>query len=486
MAWCFGDGFDLYAVPADALVGFWDSGTASALSLVTGRFTGSQAMRNVGSPMVKNSGANDSVHHIVCAFQQTATLSGTTMGTYLQLLDASNGQVCIVFRSDGAIVLTSGTPAGAQLAIWTTAVTVLNAWYAFEFEVVISQLAGSFSIRRNGSTSNDFNQSGINTKPSTNAYANRLQYGMSGFVGYQHIDDLLWRSDTSTVAWVGDLRCYTRLPTTDVSTQFGRSPSILVQTLTPNTTTSDVTATARYTPFTPTVTGSIATILASFGTGFTGNCKMAIFTDVGNNPGAVLGSATPVVNPAGGNNTFTFGTPVSVTRGVQYWFGISHDVTATVSINTTTIGRTGATVSYASFPVASPSTSTGQYQVGNSVNINTTVNAEMVSEAHQDATATYVYDSVSGHADLYALGSLGTTPIGVVAVTTRAYVQKSDAGFRSGTVQIKSGATTYQTPTVTLGTNFAWTWRTDVLDPNTGAPWTPTNVSALQFGPIVV
>jgi hypothetical protein len=51
------------------------------------------------------------VHHIVCAFQQTAALTGTTLGMYLQLSDGATNQCCIVFRSDGAILLTSATPA---------------------------------------------------------------------------------------------------------------------------------------------------------------------------------------------------------------------------------------------------------------------------------------------------------------------------------------------------------------------------------------
>jgi hypothetical protein len=51
------------------------------------------------------------VHHLV-RVQQTAALSGTTLGMYLQLSDGATNQCCIVFRSDGAILLTSATPAG--------------------------------------------------------------------------------------------------------------------------------------------------------------------------------------------------------------------------------------------------------------------------------------------------------------------------------------------------------------------------------------
>jgi hypothetical protein len=77
------------------------------------RAIGTAAWRRGGNTLVAGRFAvNDAVHHIVCAFRQTAALSGTTLGMYLQLSDAATNQVCIVFRSDGVILLTSATPAG--------------------------------------------------------------------------------------------------------------------------------------------------------------------------------------------------------------------------------------------------------------------------------------------------------------------------------------------------------------------------------------
>jgi hypothetical protein len=75
----------------------------------------------------------------------------------------------------------------------------------------------------------------------------------------------------------------------------------------------------------------------------------------------------------------------------------------------------------------------------------------------------------------------------VFAVTTRGYVQKDDAGSRTMAVQLKSGATTVASPTLVLTTSgFQWAWRTDLLDPNTGAAWTPAAVNNAQVGPKVI
>jgi hypothetical protein len=66
-------------------------------------------------------------------------------------------------------------------------------------------------------------------------------------------------------------------------------------------------------------------------------------------------------------------------------------------------------------------------------------------------------------------------------------MQKSDAGSRTAAVQLKSGATTVASPTLTLTTSgWQWAWRMDLTDPNTSAAWTAAAVNAAQIGPTVV
>ena len=47
--------------------------------------------------------------------------------------------------------------------------------------------------------------------------------GMQASINAQHFDDLYWRSDASSVPWMGDIRCYTRMPASDAAVQFSRS-----------------------------------------------------------------------------------------------------------------------------------------------------------------------------------------------------------------------------------------------------------------------
>ena len=293
MAFSFGDGFDLYATAADALNGYWDSGSAGTSALVAGRFAGSRAITyGTGGNAVKSSGANDAVHHIFCAFQSTGTITGSTLGQYFEFFDGATAQCSIVFKSNGDIVLTAGAPAGTVLATYASAFTVQNAWYGFEFEVLISNTAGYMKVRKNGNSTEDFTSAlNLDTQVSANPYANKLQAGNSAGTGHS-LDDLFWRSDASSVTWIGEIRCYTRMPASDASVQFSRTPTSRTQRRTrPMVRLLPLwQAQLRYTPFNPTYSGTIGVATVSLGTGYTGNLKCSIFASSGTGPTTVVGT----------------------------------------------------------------------------------------------------------------------------------------------------------------------------------------------------
>jgi hypothetical protein len=215
--------------------------------------------------------------------------------------------------------------------------------------------------------------------------------------------------------------------------------------------------------------------------------KCSVFASSGTLPTTVLGSATPIVNPATGTNTFTFSAPPAVAKGAQYWIGFDSDTSSgTWTAGSGIAGITSAT-SYASFPVASPSPSLSQSPAFYSLTLTTGSNAGVVSEPQQNALTSYVYDSNPGDADFYSIGSIVGTPAVVIATVTRAFAEKSDAGTRTLTVQMKSGATTVASPIIVLTTSgWTWAWRMDLTDPNTGAAWTAAAVNNIQIGPKVI
>jgi hypothetical protein len=492
MTWNFGDSFDLYAAVADAGNGYWDS--SANWALVAGRFTGSRAVQfsNNNNTLVKTSGQNDAVHHFAFSFEQTGgALAGSTLGLFIELFDGATAQCSIVFRSDGTILLTSGAPnSGITLDTYTGAIGAISTWYGLEFEVVINNTTGSWAIRKNGNNVNDHSLGSLNTRGGTaNNYANKITLNQNTAFSNHIVDDFFWQSGASSGNWLGEQRCYTRYANSDQSVTFSPIPN--PYPVTPyvfSFSTVFTAGTAFYSAFGAAVDGNINSITLPLGAGYTGNLKCSIFADNGaiTAPTTVLGSANVLVNPATGNNTVTFGTPVPVTKGVVYWVGIVSDTSSgSANFNNSAGGFKSATA-YASFPTASPGSSGAVNHLLYTVNITASDNHSYVNEAQQDGLTTYVQDSNPGDADFYGISSPGAA-IATTAVITRGYMTKSDAGTRTAAVQLKSGATTVATPTLTLtNSGFQWTSRLDIVDPNTSAAWTEAAVDALQIGPKVI
>jgi hypothetical protein len=500
MSFFFGDSFDLYAASADAFVGgsYWDSGTSStAASLAAGRFTGSHAISFSSSVLyvTKSSGVNDSVHHFNLGFNQTLTPTGATTGFYIELFDGATAQCSVLFRSDGAIVLLSGVPGSATvLATYTGAVTTANTWYGFEIEVVIHNTAGSFKVRKNGNTSDDFSATSLNTRGGTaNNYANKISLGMNNPVSTQIVDDFLWRSDASSVAWAGELRCYTRMPVTDSSVQWTPSAAVVPMANYPEAASSNnpIATAPKYMPFVAVCDGTIATVSMPCITAATANFKCAIYASGAGVPTTVLGSANVVTNPGVGTTTWTFPTPVAVTRGTIYYVAV---IASASSGNHAYLGVASSSgysgywqdfsSSYAAFPVANPTSLSGGLAYKVIINITPTlaVNAPFVADIQQDAAATYVSSSTPGQTDLYNIAPITGTPTGIIGVTTRALCQKSDAGTRNVALCLRSGATDVTGTSTALSTTFGWVFRTDTTDPNTGSAWSAVSVNNLNVG----
>lgn len=493
MAWAFSESWEPYAATADTVAGYWDSGTTTQFTLTAGRFSGSRAISmgtgsgGLPTALAKSSGTNDAVHHISLAILQGAALTGTTLGFAITFIDGATNQCSLVFRSDGALLLASGLPNGTVLATYTGAISAQSTWTQFEIEVVINNTSGSIAVRKNGSASNDFFLGSLNTRPGTNAYANKIAIGQFGSVNPQQVDDLIWRSDAASVAWIGDVRIIARAPASDVQAQFSRAGAT-TQTAggtgqQPNLTTS----TAQYSAITPNATGLITTVSVPINTGNAGALKCTIFNDTGSGPGTIIASADAPVTPVvAGTNTFTF-TGVTLNKGTRYWVGFMGSVTNGSFNATSSNNANGAngTSSYAAFPQANPVVTQPALQVQFSIAYSLTASWPLVSESQQDAATTYVYSSNPGDNDLYGLAALSVTPAAVYGVTTRAFVQKSDAGARSGAVQLRSGGTTVASTSTALSTSWGWLYRTDLTDPATGAAWTVAGANGALVGPTV-
>jgi hypothetical protein len=446
MSFFFGDGFDLYASISDAFPSYWTTGSTTT-ALVAGRFSGSRALSGAVSVYLqKTSGQNDSVHHFNLAHQQTSALSGTGLGIKIQLMDDATNQCAVVFRQDGAILLYSGAAGiGAVLATYTGAVSGPNIWDGFEIEVVVHNTTGSIAVRKNGNTSNDFTATGLNTRGGTaNNYANQVAIGFVGSAFTTYLDDFLWRSDAASVPWVGDVRCYTRMPVSDASVQWTPSGSVVPQPTFVSTTSPGAFGanTARYHPFVAVCNGTLGSVTLPITTASTANFKCAIFSSSAGVPGNVLGTATPISAPGVGTATWIFGTPVTVTQGTTYFVCVIPDASSGqyTQNSASNAGFQSTATAYAAWPVNNPTglvaIPTPAYTVVITPSAGLT-NAPFVADIQQDAAVTYVSSSTVGQTDLYNIAPISGTPTGIIGVTTRVLCQKSDAGTRNVELRLR-------------------------------------------------
>jgi hypothetical protein len=103
-----------------------------------------------------------------------------------------------------------------------------------------------------------------------------------------------------------------------------------------------------------------------------------------------------------------------------------------------------------------------------------------------NASGDYVSSQTAGQVDLYGNPGFTVAPTSVLGLAIRSLGRKTDAGPRTVGHEIKSGATTVDSPGQAIGTLTEAVVMNADLDPNTGVAWTPSGVAALLFGPRVV
>jgi hypothetical protein len=503
MSYWFGDSFDLYKTDmTEAVPYFWDASSLNPNQHVfaTGRFIGSRSINcGTSSYMIKSSGANDSVHHInLAVYNSQSPSTSTNIGFYVTFYDGATAQCTVGFRLDNTIVFAQGAPNGTVLAVTPPLMLLNTTWYGLEIEVVVHNTTGSIAIRRNGNTTNDFFLGGLDTAATANNYANAIRIGAYNSSGYHYVDDFLWRSDVASVPWLGEARCYTRMPLSDVSVQWTKSGAVRTTAITGGSGYASVQDRSFYGSFVMPCDGTVSAVSWYVATStYTGSLKCALFNDSGSNtPSTVIQQASNIITApptASIYYTFNFIPPVTVTAGQKIWLGVCQSNGSGGNITAGTGGSSywfTDSVTYATFPVANPGNRTVSGSPQSSISVTPTWNASLVNEAPQDLVVSYVSSSTNGQADFYTLGpSLSVAnapPVTVVGVTTRGYFTKTDAGTRNVAVQLKSGATTVGSASTALPSNV-WNWvvRSDAVDPNTGSAWTAAAVDALNVGPVV-
>jgi len=498
MSWIVGDGFDYYGNVADLARSVWDTVPNSpslgsvALTTKPARFSPGQYVYGSGANYTwgtKTIGSNETTLYIAVAVYMEGAPLGAYAGVYFKFLDAGAAQCTIVLEATGNIVLKRGDQNGTVVATYTAAMPQ-DLWQHFQFKVVIDPTAGTFTVRKNGAPTDTFTATALNTRATANSYANSFAWGNGSVsANYFRIDDLLVYSGSGAApnTWVGDTRAICLPAVADSAVQFTATPGG-TQAVASGSNVINQAFNANEINFTNTITptrgGLLSNITLSLQSGVTGNLQAAIYLGDGGGgyPGTRMAVSTAVTNPGAGTVTFTFPAGTYLSPGNTYVWAILANVAFTAMSATAT--RWYKAQPYASgFPDPAGAISTDAATRFPYMVATLTGNCLMVSELLANGDTDYVLSATPTQQDLYDVADLvGVTAQAIIGVVSKIYVKKSDAGARTGQLQVVSGATTVTGVDTALSSTYSYLSRVDTTDPNTAAAWTLAGVAGIKVG----
>lgn len=490
MATVFIEGFDKYG-PANLnttqnnFAGEWTSGYSGG-QIVAGLSATGQAIQFFNNALYKT--MNGTYARAIGGFRFSSNLSGN-MG--ISFNDGGNSQFAVGINNLGKACIWLGGGVGGTVAAASTTSVAANTTHYLEFDVTIGNSGAAFQIwidgvsvisgignTRNGSTNNYYTQIGL----ASNSYNTGT------------FDDLYLFDGTGTVnnaVLLTSPRVETTFPTADSSVQFSPQAEVIGNYY---YTTAGGSAypganTLTLIRITPEVNMTINSIGFVAEQGTSANMKGVIYSDSSGSPGSLLSSGTQVTGTAiGVTLTLPLTTPQSLTAGTSYWIGMITDTGFNLAYKDgTNLGKLASNTYSSGAPATAPSMSASNTFMywGNC-----TAPAANWSEVNDDPAPTwpgnlaYVASSTVGQEDLFTFGALSSSPSNIYTVKVAAFVEKSDTGTRTMTVQTKSATTDSagSASAAALGASWAYVSSFFDTDPNTSAAWTASGLNSATSG----
>lgn len=496
MALLFMDGFDLYSVSSDTVLGRWTtlSNTGSS-NILTGRYSGSCLQFTSVSNLNIAKALPTTYSTLVLGVAIKTNLAASSF-TCFSFYDTVGGtaQTSVCIQSDGSIVVKRGTSAGTTLGTSAAGVIASNTWAYVEAKILFTTGAtGTYEVRVNGT--NVVSGTSATTAASTTAIgAFDLRVTNSSLTAYW---DDLYLCDTSGAAnnnFLGDSRIETVFPTADTATKNFPTAVTYAGQVTASSVIAVPSNTLTLYTMTPAVSGNVSSIVfttTNTGGSATGKIKGVVYADSSGVPGARLAVSTELVGIANASdNTLSFSSPPAVTAGSTYYFGVLTDTSLTwVSALTNGGVFSKSSQTYSTGPVdpapSSMTSSTNNYKMW-AVITSASANFACVKETAGDADASYIQATAASTEDLYSHAALSSTPASVAAVQLVSLVRKSDAGPRTVTNQLKSSSTDQAGTTWYPGGSYQYFSDIYPTDPATSAAWTGSGVNSATYGVKIV
>ena len=444
--------------------------------------------------------------NIVGAAGGGATISKTLPGNYARLIggvrfscnlgavnagvlfyDASTIQSCVTINATtGTISVRTGGLTGTAIATSTATVSA-NSTHYLEWDITFGNSA-AYQVWLDGTSI--MSGTGDTTSTANNtASAIALAVGQAATQNTSFDDLYVFDTSGSTnnVVLLTNPRIETSFPTSDSAVQF--SPGAVILGTNNRTRTASVGNSAvnqlRLMPFTPAVNITLNSISVGWlQTSATIQVRPVVYNESAGVPNTLMSSGSTLTGITNGViNTLPLTTPQALTGGTRYWLGFMCDVAATMmSLDGGTATRTATSTFASGAPGTAPATTADFNSTMIYGNGTATANWNASAQNPPPGSLSYVYDSVVAHEDLYVMNSLSTTPANVYAVAVKAYAARSDAGSRTMSVHLKSGATDATGGSFAPGSSFGWAAAYWDRDPNGTVAWTASALAATTAG----
>lgn len=496
MALLFWDGFDKFGGPNT-------NSTAVIALLTAGEWTTATGAPNIVAPL-SATGFALSLNNLSAATKTLGANYGRLIGGVrfssnllavggIQFYDGGTQQAGICINTAGTIAVRNGFyNSGTVLGTSSTSVSA-NTNHYLEWDITFAN-AGSYQLWLDGVSI--LGPTAGDTTATANAFANGVGFSATS-TAIVTIDDfylLDTAGTTNNAPLLTSPRIETQFPTGDGAVQFAIGASTLGNSVSRNGGNTLIGANTIYVrPYTPSRACAINSIsLLPNSTNGSINLRPVLYADNAGTPtGAALLSAGSTVTgiTSGTVLIMPLTTPQSLTAGTQYWLGWMADASAP-NFNTqdgTAQGRTAPATFSSGAPGTGPTFAAGAATItvyGN-ITLASPVNYYEVASQPPQGSNSYVYDATVGHEDLYTYPALSAPPSAIYAVAVKANISKSDAGARTVSVRLKSGATdSAGTGGTALAPATSYGWMTSLYerDPNGNIAWTKTALDAAQAG----
>jgi hypothetical protein len=498
------DGFDHYGIPGQSVsIGAELAGEYNQKFAANSNFLNTQLQASLiggGNSMLFSWGNGGLGGGVWLRKDLLSTYSRVIGGFYLKPMSTHNastgfglmvGNVAISIGGDGKITARSGSFVGTAFGSASLETMTLGSVYSLEYDITFHASAGIVNIYLNG-VATSIQLTGLNTGSAMSSFQWRADFNgsTSSSAGSCYIDHAFMRLYISAgggdTPWLTQPIVDTETVITDSATQFAVGTTFIGDWYAQGSANSPGANQVVLRKIPAECNSVLSSVTVNCGTtSSTAKFKAVLYADSSGAPGALLATGTEVIGCLNnGTLTLPFASGQSLTGGTNCWLGYISDTNISIGVvdNASSPGVKMA-VSYAGTipnPATSLTTTQPKWVIRGDISSVTAGNFSALNQSVLAYDLSYTTSSNALDRDSFTFAPMTSTPAHIYSMAIKCMMTKTDAGAR--TISLGSISGTSETEGSTPGQSPVanWSWYTTYVsnDPQTGAPWSPSNLNS--------